>query len=311
MRVIPLSSWSRVVFRVGLVIMVSVAGVATPGFGADTDVDTHVEFGTDMDFLLRDKPIYTLWLEASYDTLDITDVYTELDVELPSGLAFQVGGGKTDYRFNDGFGDPINYHLGFSTARFERYVFGLTYEHWGVEDELLTDTFTADFSLNTTDWVLRLSPSYRDIELFSRVIRDRQFSVGTSSLGLEGEVIYFGIQNWALSATAAGFDYDNDITRLDSRLAFLRFNRGALFFSRGFLDKRYSGEIQHFFAWGSLGAEYGRSTSAVTETDADIIAGLSSVYLANRVTLYIEVGYVQPELLEDSTYTTLALSVQW
>ncbi len=264
-----------------------------------------------IEFQINDKNVYSLLLEASYDTLDITDFYSEIDIELPNGIAFQVGAGKTDYRFNDGFGDPFNYFLGFSTARFKRYIFGLSYDHWGVDRELLSDTFTADFTLNTTDWVIRLSPSLRNIELFSRTVRGRQSSTHTQSLGVEGEVIYFGFPNWAFSVTAAGFDYDNDPTRLDTLAALRRFNPGALQFSRGFLDHRYAAEVKRFFAWGALGLEAGRSTSAVTGSEAELIAIESRYYVANKVTLYLDVGTVRPEQLEDSIYTTLALGLQW
>ena len=102
--------------------------------------------------------------------------------------------------------DTNTYVLGYVYYSSTNFRLGADFEHWGDENKLTTDTFSLFISLDISDFVLTVSPQYRQIEIFTE--SNCSGNLDNSALAMDAK--YFLNRNWAFTAGYATFDYSDD-----------------------------------------------------------------------------------------------------
>lgn len=254
---------------------------------------------------------FDLWLEASQDDLGIDDYYGELGITLDNGVVLQLGAGSTDYNDNGTSVTPGTTVIGISAPLDQSFVPALRLETWEAEGVMKTATLRVDLSLNLDNWTLRATPLFKNIELAVYPLIGPPRTVDTEGQGLEAAVTWYGLEDWSFGASAGGYSYEKDLTLLNTRLAARVFSEQALTSSSALLDSWWNLSLDRYTSWGSLGASYGVTTSAVTLTDADNLAVNVNWDLTPTLALYVELGETRPEGGGSNAYTRAALNVRW
>ena len=162
------------------------------------------------DLSIDPAPYFPSFVNVDYgvDSEESRDffIFTNLAVALNNRFSIGYGHHNEIVRGSLEELDTNTYVLGYTYFANIDFRFGVDYEHWGDEEKITTDTFSAFVSFDISNFILTFSPQYRQIE----IITESNCSGSLDNTALAADAKYFINRNWAITAGYATFDYSNE-----------------------------------------------------------------------------------------------------
>ena len=287
-------------FQQWRVVLLSVL-VYSQSFAADNFMD----FITELD----DTPDPSIWMEyRSYDD-DSTDFLMELALPISTLNRFTFGIGESQLHDINQSIDVKNYNIDWFHKASDSVEVGIGYAYWGNDSELWTETVNVLLTFDTRDFRFRIQPRFSTLNMFTALINGRRKLGNTDSKGLGLSLSYYGINDWIFNLSASRYDYEADLTKLNSLLAQLIFSNNTLLLSDSFQEESQTIQIKRQFNTFDLGVVIGRSVSAIDHSKMNSTAINFEWYFNEDVSLMLEAGQTEPEFDDPGNYISTALNV--
>lgn len=262
--------------------------------------ESFLDYVTEME----DIPRSSLWLEYQSSDDDSTDFYMDLGLSLNSSNKLKLGIGESQLHDVTQSIDTENYDIQLVHLTPRDVDVGIGYAYWGNDDELWTETVNLMLVIHGEDFSFRIQPRFTTLHIYTVPIMGQRRLGETDSEGWGISFSYYGFENWTVNLSATDYEYDADLTKLNSLLAQFIFSNTALLLSDIFLEKSNSLEIKRQFNKIDLGFLLGQSVSAIDHSEIDNRAVNLEWYLHPDYSLFIETGETVPESGDPGTYIT-------
>lgn len=257
---------------------------------------------------MDDSPRSSLWMEYQSYEDDSTDFYMDLGLYLNPSNKLKVGIGESQLHDAGQSIDTDNYDIQLVHHTSHNMDIGIGYSYWGNNDELWTETLDLMFVVHGDDFSFRLQPRFTTLNIYTLPIMGQRRLGETDSEGWGISLSYYGTKNWTFNLSATEYDYDADLTKLNTLLAQFVFSNATLLLSDNFLEKSTSLEIIRQFGKIDLGVVIGQSVSAIDHSDIDNYAINLEWFLDPGYSLFMEAGKTVPESGDPGTSITAGFS---
>ncbi|MEJ2143279.1 MAG: hypothetical protein P8Y24_13170 [Gammaproteobacteria bacterium] len=266
--------------------------------------ENFLDYVSEMD----DTPPSSLWMEYQSNEDDSTDFYMDLGLYLNPSNTLKIGVGESQLHDAGQSIDTDNYDIQLVHHISRNIDIGIGYSYWGNKDELWTETLDLLFVVHGDDISIRLQPRFSTLNIYTVPITGQRRLVESNSDGWGVSLSYYAIKNWTFNLAATDYNYEVDLTKLNTLLARIIFSNATLLLSDNFLEKSTSFEIIRQFKNFDLGLVIGQSVSAIDHSDIDNYAINLEWYIHPDYSLFMETGETIPESGDPGTYVTAGFS---
>ncbi|HID49344.1 MAG TPA: hypothetical protein EYP40_07015 [Chromatiales bacterium] len=248
----------------------------------------------------------SVWLAYSSGLNDSRDLYGEADLVIAGRHHLLLGGGRSNLQSLEGRVDLSSFKLGYNSAYGEPFEFGLTYDYWGRQDELWTQTLSMPLRWNTLDWSFHIKPMLSRINLYTQAQppRPRQLQQ-TNSQAVEGMINYYGPGNWEFEVSGGVYRYDGEPERLDNPITSALFSDVSLILAYGFPRSRLGAAVAYNFRAWRVGLYQESTVSLVDNTRLNVTSLKNTFYLGDDFSLNLNGGRVSAENIESYNFLTV------
>ena len=279
----------------------SITLISTQGFANENFLDYVSE--------LDSKPRSSLWVEYQEHDDDSTDFYMDLGLYLNDTNKLTIGIGESQLQdFNQSI-DSNSYNIQLLHQTKNNFDMGIGYNYWGDDNELWTETYSLIFTLYGDGYSLRLQPRFTTLNIYTVPIMGTRHLGDSDSEGWGLTFSYYGFKDWVINISGTDYDYDADLTKLNTLLAQFIFSNATLLLSDSFIEKSTTFEIKKQFYDFDLGFVFGQSVSAIDHSKVDNMAVNFEWYFSNDYSLFLETGTAEPKSDDSSKYITTGFSV--
>lgn len=257
---------------------------------------------------IDDTPRSSLWMEYQTSDDDSTDFYLDMGLYLNSSDKLIIGIGESQIHDINQSINTTNYNLHFIHQSENNVDVGIGYSYWGNDNELWTQTVNLMLAIHSGDFSFRLQPRYTTLNIYTLPIMGNRRLINADSRGWGTSLSYYGFENWIVTISATDYDYDKDLTRLDTSLAQIIFSNTTLLLSDNFLEKSSSLEIKKQFSQFDLGFVVSKSVSAIDHSNIDSRAINLEWFIDSDYSLFLETGESLPESGDTGSYITAGFS---
>lgn len=267
--------------------------------------DNFLDYVTQMD----ETPRSSLWIEHQSSSDDSSDNYVDLGLYLNPSNKIQIGYGESQIEGISQSIETTNYSLQLIHHTKNNVDVGIGYSYWGNKDELWTETINLMLAIHGDDFSFRLQPRFTTLNIYTVPIMGVRRLGDTDSEGWSASLSYYGFENWIVNISTTDYEYDADLTKLNSFLGQIIFSNTTLLLSDNFLEKSTSLEIKWQFSHVDLGFVVSQSVSAIDHSDIDSRAINLEWFYHPDYSMFIEAGESVPESGDSgSSYVTAGFS---
>lgn len=258
-------------------------------------------------------PQNTARIVYGLDSDDTRELSVDVDLALGKRDNITFGGGETRTEAGSGEITMDSYSAGVRTQRLGPIEVGLEYRYWGLRTEFTLKTWEPSLVWQGEAWSLGLYGEYRDHFFLSRAIAGVRYPREMESTGWRLQAGYAPATGFGFSAEHAAYDFDTDLTALNSN-AFLFLTstaRGGTIAST-LSDKVDSFEIGHYWPDSYLGLAMTRSISGITLKYSDTVGIRHRFFPAKWLSVEMEGGVSTTEGSNlETAYGRVSLSYHW
>ena len=257
---------------------------------------------------LDDNPRSSFWMEYQSHDDNSTDFYMDLGLYLNPDNKLMIGLGESQLQDANKSIDASNYSIQLIHHANSNIDVGIGYSYWGNDDELWTETFDFLLAIHSENFTLRFQPRFTTLNIYTVPIMGTRRLGDTDSEGWGLSLSYYGFKSWVINVSGTDYEYDADLTKLNTLLAQFIFSNTTLLLSDSFLEKSTTLEVKKQFNHFDLGLVAGQSVSAIDHSEVDSTAINVEWFVNKDYSLFFETGRVEPESDDPGEYVTAGFS---
>lgn len=266
-----------------------------------------------LDYLSQvdDSPRLSFWMEYQSSDDDSTDFYMEMGLPVNPENRLQIGIGESQLHDENQGIDTSNYSIQLVHQTPGNVDLGIGYSYWGNDDELWTETVELLMAIHGDNFSIQIQPRFSKLNIYTVPIMGTRRLGDTDSEGWGISFNYYGLKNWLLTISGTDYEYDADLTKLNTLLSQFVFSNTTLLLSDSFLEKSTTLEIKKQFNTFDLGFAVSQSTSAIDHSEIDHNALNLEWFTSKDYSLFFETGSVLPEFGNSSKYISMGIGALW
>ena len=306
----PTPRWRAFLFsKRGLLVLFFVVLFSPPVYGKDEPTESLFAFEQIM------KPIPNVAsFSVGFDSARSSSMTLDSDLRLPNDYRLLLSGGSNSSDLEDETLKTGTFRLGISSDPMNEYQGTLSFEHWGVKDELERQSFSGTVARWGKDWNVQGSGVYRQLHLITDHPTVQNVDVVLHSPALAMSVQYMGWGAFGVRLSAEKYWYNIDMGVLNDSWIDMFFSPETLSLSSSFLDYSVAIEIGYQFKKLYLGVEGSQNRSAIDDSRSQSGTLLFSIDLPKGLSAQLQGGrsiFPDNEDSPDVTYTQAGLSYTW
>ncbi len=250
-------------------------------------------------------------LNLSYvsDSANVDSRYIDLSFDASKQTQLYLGAGKSTIKDSAGEITISSFNLGLFGIANEDFDYDIGYSFWGNKNEISSATAYFGLSLYTENWKFTLRPELQKILLYTK---NNRRQVDINGTGLYNSVQYFGINNIELLYAHNSYNYNRNLSALNTRLASLFFSNTALLLGSSFLETRDLAEIAFIPAtirWlpERITLSYSQSVNAIDKSVSKTLSAKLNINLTSKISIELEAGEVRPKNRDKLTFGAVSV----
>jgi hypothetical protein len=247
---------------------------------------------------------------ASIDDSNSNSFYFDASLALPDELRFGAGGGNNANADSRVDVKTTVYHAGLSTNPLKPVALGIDFERWGDPDNLLSETWRFDLSINIADWSLRFSPAYSSITVYTLAAPRPEIDMDSDSYGVG--LGYYSESGWFVDAGYTHFLYSRDVSKVPTTLLFqFVLSPTTLQLLSALDERRYTVSAGFDISDDQVGIDWSRTESALDASYYTTVSLFYSKPFGLQWAVDITVGQQHASYGETLNFASLGVNYFW